>query len=713
MGMRLRLFKMLALANVAALPMQAWAASESADAAASPIGSGGAVLEDIVVTAQKRAQSIERVPASIQVISGGDIAAYQTSSLKAVAARMPNVVLTASPSGAVQANIRGFGTSTANSGFEQSVGLYVDGVYSPRPHSYTGAVFDIDRVEVVKGTQGTLFGKNASVGAMSLVTRKPGRAFGGYLDGSYEFRLDETRLEGAMDVPIGERFRTRIAGVYGDQSKGWVRNLANGKQEPTSTEYAGRIRAEWDATDTLTFNAKGEFSRYKRIGDPFVGVGGTVFNGIEVEDAIKNVSSNLIPGDGGQASNRRRSNVATAGFDWKLGNHTVTAITSWQKLRYDAFVDLDESAGPVDYVVNFYERFRQFTQELRIASDDSGAFSYVAGLFYLNQMLKFGTDTIFIPAPSQQLLTVDARAYSAFAQGTFKATDRLTFTAGLRYTRDEKEGRLDIAKGNQSAVTRTKANDDSFDWSFVGEYEVIDGTRLYGSVSRGHKGQGFANSVPGTALVPARPVFDGEKATNYEIGIKSRFLGGRARGNLAIYQLDVNGFQASQFDPATRLFIVQNVDARSRGVEAELQLLAAEDLQINFSGAYNDANIRATGKQLVSAPRWNMTAGFDYTPQLTDNIELQAGAQFNYVTKYPHQFDLLPGNFTPGHSNLDARIGVKLSPSDIVIAVIAKNLTNERYADFAYGYAFDAPGTAFTQQLNRPRTIALSVHLPF
>lgn len=712
--MNIRLLKSAALASVAILPGYAWA--QGAQPAATEVqqaGSGGAVLEDIVVTAQKRAQSIEKVPASIQVMSGDDIAAYQTSSLKAVAARMPNVVLTASPSGAVQANIRGFGTSTANSGFEQSVGLYVDGIYSPRPHSYTGAVFDIDRVEVVKGTQGTLFGKNASVGAMSLVTRKPGSNFGGYVDGSYEFRLNEARLEGAMDIPIGDRVRTRIAGIYDDQDLGWVRNLATGKQEPTSTEYAGRIKLEWDATDTLTLNAKGEFSRYTRIGDPFVGVGGTVFKGITVGDAVKTVSSKLIPKDDGQASNRRRSSVGAVGFDWRVGSHTITGLTAWQKLRYDAFVDLDESAGPTDYVINFYERFHQFTQELRIASDATRPFQYVAGLFYLDQTLKFGTDTIFIPAPSAQLLTVDARAYSAFAQASYKATDRLTLTAGLRYTRDEKKGILNIRKGTATAVTRTAANDDSIDWSFVGEYEVVDGTRLYSSVSRGHKGQGFANTVPGAALVPVQPVFDGEKATNYEIGIKSRFLDGRARGNLALYQLDVDGFQASQFDPATRLFRVQNVDARSRGVEAELQLLAADDLQLNFSGAYNHAKIRATGDQLVSAPRWNMTAGFDYSPQLTANVELQFGAQFNYVTKYPHQFDLLPGNFTPGHVNLDARIAAKLLQSDIVVALVGKNLTNERYADFAFGYAFDAPGTAFTQQLNRPRTIALSVNVPF
>lgn len=444
-----------------------------------------------------------------------------------------------------------------------------------------------------------------------------------------------------------------------------------------------------------------------------MGVGGNVFKGISVKNPIKNVSSKLIPKDGGQASNRRKNNVQSMTLDWRVGDHTITSITAWQKLKYNAYVDLDESAGPIDYAINFHESFRQFTQELRIASDEANSIHYVAGLFYLNQNLKFGTDTIFIPSPSLQLLDVDSRAYSAFGQVVYKPTAHLTLTGGLRYTRDEKEGALYITKTSGSATTRRKANDNSFDWQFVGEYEVANDTRIYASVSRGHKGQGFANSVPGAALIPATAVFDGEKATNYEIGLKSRFLDGRARASLAVYNLDVKGFQASQFDTASKLFLIQNVDARSRGVEAQLDILPLADLRLNFAGAYNDAIIKRTGAQLVSAPRWNLTAGFAYTPELSEALGLTAGAQFNYVTKFPHQFDLLPGNFTPGHINLDARLGVKHKPTGIEIALVAKNLTNERYNDFSYGYAFDAPGAAFTQQVAPPRSIAITAHLPF
>lgn len=211
------------------------------------LGGGNAsapALEEIIVTAQKREQSIERVPASIQAVTGAAISDYQQVSIKSIAVQVPNLVLTASPSGAIQANIRGFGTSTGNSGFEQSVGLYVDGVYSPRPHSYTGAVFDIDRVEVVKGTQGTLFGKNASVGAISLITKSPENDFGGYLDASYGFTFEEPRFEGAVNAPIGDSVRLRVAGVYGKLNEGWVPNLATGKKEPTSKEYAGRAKLE-------------------------------------------------------------------------------------------------------------------------------------------------------------------------------------------------------------------------------------------------------------------------------------------------------------------------------------------------------------------------------------------------------------------------------------------------------------------------------------
>ena len=269
-----------------------------------------------------------------------------------------------------------------------------------------------------------------------------------------------------------------------------------------------------------------------------------------------------------------------------------------------------------------------------------------------------------------------------------------------------------MAKKAGSQTTAQTINDNSFDWSVIGEYEVAGDTRIYGTVSRGHKAQGALSSVPGAALAPASLFIPGEQATNFEIGIKSRFFDGRARGSIAVYRLNVDNFQGSEFNPVLGSFVTSNIDARATGVEANAQLRVATGLTLDGSAAYNDGKVRATGNQLISAPKFNGTLSASYETPLTTGTALQLGSQFTYTTKYPHQFDLNPYNFTPDHSNLDARVGVKLTGRDIVISVVGKNLTNQQYTEFAFGNPA-APGLSFDHQLDRPRSISLTLHLGF
>lgn len=691
--------------------------SASADAASVPAdieeeqAANPAALEEIVVTAQKRSQSVERVPASIQVQTGETIIAYQQVNLKSIAVSIPNLVLTTAPSGSIAANIRGFGTPSANAGFEQTVALYVDGLYAPRPQLYTGGVYDIDRIEVVKGTQGALFGKNASVGAISLLTSNPGREYGGYYNLSYNLRFEQPRVEGAIDTPIGDRVRLRFSGLYDNAARGWVRNVAIGGSElPTTNEYAGRAKAEWDVTDTFRLNGKLEFDRFRRSGDALMGVGGRAFAGQTIEDATTNATSSRIPENNGQPESLRRTGTQALGFNWDVGKLTVTGLSGWQTLRFSTSIDVDRTAGPADIVNFFTERFRQFTQEVRIATPDNGPISALGGFFYLNQDFDLGLD-VRQAAPVSNLLSQRTKAYSAFGQVVLRPADRLTLTTGLRYTHEIKEGDLRVSKIAGTAITPGRTVNDNVDWSVAAEYELVDAIRAYATVSRGSKAPGFVNSVGGAAIVPTQLVFPGERATNFEVGLKGRFLDNRGRASVSVYQLTVDNFQAAQAVAGTNSFQAASRNARARGMEAEVQFRATTDLRLNLSGAYNDAKFRDNGNQLIMAPRWNGTASFDYSPQLSDAVQLQSGAIFNYVTRYPHQFDMLPGNFTPSHINLDARIGVKLLPSDVTFTLLARNLTNERYADFSFGYPLEA--TAYLQQVTQPRNVSIAMRVPF
>lgn len=671
-------------------------------------------LGEIIVTAQRRSENIERVPASVQVISGSAITDFRQTTLSSVAVSVPNLVLTSSPSGSVQANIRGVGTSTANSGFEQSVALYIDGVYQPRPHSYTGSLFDINRIEVVKGTQGTLFGKNASVGAIGVITNDPGSEFGGYIDASYDFTLDGVRAEGAVDIPGGETFRMRVAGVYANDDKGWVRNLATGDKEPASEEYGVRAKAEWDLTSNLTLNGKYEYNDLERTGNAFILVPGNVVGGsVDVGTITKTAGSNLLPETNGLPGLHRRSQTATVGGNWQVGDHTITALSAWTKLRLQSSLDLDNTTGPIDFAVKFTERFNQFTQELRIASDESRPFTYLAGLFYLDQSLSYESEVRFAPSPQDQILRLGTKTYSGFVQGKYQFSESLALTAGARLTKEKKSGALTSSKIAGTATTSDRVSTTKLDWNVIAEYLAAPDLRFYATVSRGHKAPGFLNTVPGAAIVPNPLVFAGEEATNYEVGVKSRFLDGRARGNLAIYNLEVKDYQGSEYVPALLSFVTSNVDIRSRGVEAELQVQLLKDVQAGFSGAYNDGIIKATGNQMISAPRWNATVNFSFTPSLSDDLTGNFSGLLNYTSKFPNQFDLQPGNYTPGRTLLDLRAGIRHDRTGIELALIGRNVTNKRYVDFASGYPFAAPNTVFLDQIARPRTIAIELKLPF
>lgn len=673
-------------------------------------------LVEIIVTAQRRSQSIERVPVSVQVLSGESITAFRQTDLRSVASSVPNLVLTASPSRAISANIRGIGTSVANAGFEQTVALYVDGVYQPRPYSYSGALFDVDRIEVVKGTQGTLFGKNASVGAIGLYTRDPKGAFGGYLNASYDFTLHAPQLEGGINLPASETLRFRVAGMYSDQNRGWVRDLTTGKKFPTSEEYGIRGKGEWDVTDNLTVHGKLEYAKSDIVGHTLALVPGNVVGGgVDIGKVTTTLATTLLPDNGNLPGIHQRSDTQTIGATWNLGNHTLTALSGWTNLRVNSFTDFIPEASPLDVALRYSERFKQFTQELRFASDESQPFEYMAGLFYLDQTLTYRQEIRWAVLPADQILNTDLKTYSGYVQGKYKFTDDLSLTLGARVTREIKRGTLKSTKVSGTGVTPGVAKTTTFDWNAILDYQVVNGTRVYASISRGHKGPGFLNTVPGLAapVVPSQLIFRGEKATNYEIGLKSRFFDGRARANLAVYNLDVKDYQGSELVPALAALVSSNIDVRSRGVEGELEIQIAPPLRLDFTGAYNDGIIKATGNQNINAPRWNANVNLSFTPELTEDFEGMFSGQLNYTSKFPNAFDLQPGNFTPGRTLLDLRAGIKHVGTGISLALIGKNVMNKRYVDFASGYPFAAANTVFLDTIAKPRTITLQLKVPF
>lgn len=230
--------------------------------------SSGPTVEEVIVTAQRRETKLETTPMSVNVVSGAQVEQAGVRELKDLKASVPGVTIHETPGGLTGVSIRGIGTSAGSQLFEQSVGLFVDGVYHPRARQFRDGLFDVDRIEVVKGSQGVLFGKNTSVGAISIMSRNPGAEFGGYLQGEYESEFGSSTIQGAVDVPVSDRFRFRIAALHDDQA-GWMRNATENRDEGSETRDLIRGVFVLDVTPEFSAALKLQHSDYSATGNTF------------------------------------------------------------------------------------------------------------------------------------------------------------------------------------------------------------------------------------------------------------------------------------------------------------------------------------------------------------------------------------------------------------------------------------------------------------
>lgn len=744
------------------LTMPGWAVAQSADSG----------IPEIVVTAQKRAEFAQRIPVSVVAVGGEALASQGVKDLFQAVTLVPGVVFSRAPDDGLALTFRGLGTQARPQAFEQSIALFADGVFLGKGRLYATGFFDVDRMEFIKGTQSTLLGKNASLGAISVVARQPGDDFEVEGRAGYEFENGGYQLDAATTLPLNDRISLRLAAHYNDLD-GWVYNDVTGRDGPVRKDLGLRAILRAELSDRLTVTLSDQYAVNKQLGASYQLVGDAIPATLGEGKLDDHTAQFTSLTDSGDSWHRTRSNIASLKAELEIGDHMLVAQTAYVTYKLRNLDDFDFSA---DDSVNFdrAEHYRQFTQELRLQSPTGGALDYMVGFFFLSSHWNSREDQHWQvpgfppagpPGPGQLFngpfvnqFVQDQKAYSGFASGTWHIGDALRLAGGIRYTRETKDvlfgrtARAPFTVWNQIAnppfdPTPLAHDSDFIDGNVSLQYDVTRDVMAYASFGHGSKSGGFVESntiaVPPSALVngkvPAALVAAGaairdEKVKSYEVGLKTTLLDRRLRFNIAGFWTDISNFQDTIFTGGTLGFITFNGPARSRGVEVETAFQITPELRFDGGLTYADSTgilqpidpatnapqVDANGDPVFGryrrsqAPRLIFNAGFTYDGRLTDRLNWQLGANIRRRSAMFNQDQQLFRS--DPLTTLDLRAGIEASEKSWGIDVVAKNVTNSKAEDFASPSVdprYAAFYGAYLAGPNPLRTIMASVHFRY
>ena len=729
-------FPLIGLSFAGAAIAQTSADQPSTSAPPPPAAQGGFDAGDIVVTARKRAESVQDVPISVSAVSGTTLQQRGLANLESLTTLVSGVTVQRSANNIATFYVRGLGTGPGNDSFENSVALFIDGSYAGRPPEGNQPIFDLERVEIIKGTQAALLAKNTSLGAFSTTTRKPGTEYAFNFAASYEFALGSHLLDGGVDVPISDTLAVRLSGQANLQ-KGWIRNELTDKDIPRTNSLAGRIVAVWKPT--ADFDATLLYQQYRvnnaglneqyavdLIGRAQQLATAAGYTGFEARLDRRTAQNSTTFGDSYETNDGKR---AIGTLNHRLGDYTLTSVSAYSEYTQDRpHFDNDELPGKYTEA-DIVNGNHQFTQEVRLSSPSDRRLNFIVGAFYLHEKWRYvrtieavrGT----LPAsvlPITGMFFEDFRlstnTVSGFGQGNFNVTDALSLSLGVRLTNEQRSAdflRETLVPGVFTSVlypaiapTTRKISATNVDGSVSVQYKLNRDYLFYASYSRGTKGGGFLSSPTSADL--AR--YDPEKADNYEVGGKLTF--GRSHFNMALFQTNVSGFQQSVFLGGAFRFDPQ--DLKAKGVETDAVYEVSDALRLSGSVTYLHAR-RDDGTEPVNAPKWsgNVTASFRQPVGADLQFTADAGMNFKSRVFYtpesrtlgygsPTNLDanVLPGN---AYAMVDGRLAVGPRDGRWQVSLIGKNLLDKDIVSYARTGTFVTG--ASTASIAMPRTVAI------
>lgn len=760
-------------------------------------------LEEIIVTAQKREQSLQDVPIAISAFSGDALDTRVIEELVDLQLSVPNLIFDQA-----RANLRGVGNNAISSTAENGLGYHVNEVYLNAPVGRNTEYFDIERIEVLRGPQGTLYGRNTTAGVLNIITARPTEEFEGHINLQYG-NYDNIRVRGALNLPVSDNFKQRFAGIYLKRD-GYNTNLFTGNDVDGRDSYALRSSSTLDVGDsfsaTLVVNYLKEDSNRANetkgtcTKDPQFGCS-ALDRGFETPDVTNTLWNSIdflgaLPGgdyfsDAFNPPDFRVVNIdqepitqvdelfISLEMTYDFGDLSLTAVTGYQDLETYRFQDFDRFVSnqrlnfPVTYRADFVNDIttdeirsgrqdildaRQFSQEVRLASNYEGRFNFLVGAFYFeydadskaqfsHPILSIGQNLLGLPDEAE-FFSIESEgivsdSFALFGEGYYDVSDRTRVTVGLRHTWDEKAIQTRTVFWSLPDFTVADA-----DWSVTTgklsvDHRLNEDTLLYGTFSRGYKAGGLNPGGPAGG-----ETFDPEFLYTVEFGTKSTFLDGRLRANFNGFYYDYKGLQIGAVRGTS--VVTVNADADIKGLEAEFYYAVTDAFFLDANFAYLDVTLDniltsdpgdpaglapgvvialdengnrqfdsdgnviqdIAGNTLRNAPNFSFKVGGDYTWQLQNDYRVTARFDYAWQDNYfANEFNK-PTDRIGSWSQADAQLVFSPNDGSWSIKAYMKNIFD---SDEVTRIGQDGPLVGRFRSVNvlEPRTYGLELNYNF
>lgn len=658
---------------------------------------GTGLLEEIVVTATKRETNLQDTAMSVSAFTGEQLEQAGATDLREMQLFTPGLWVGGNAGfGTNPIVIRGIGSLITGIGADEAVGVYIDGIYQGRTAGNIFEFVDIDRVEVLRGPQGTLYGRNATGGAINVITKTPGDEFEGRVEGEVT-SFDGWGARGYFLVPVSDNLGVKLSGGKYDRD-GWIHNPTTGIAGSAVDKEYFSLGLHWTPSDRTTVDIRGYTGTSKLP---------TAYK--DLNDGIDTLS--VYTADHPNTSRREFTSVSgtiTHDFDW----FTAKAIVGYLETEVADFADSDGQAiNNVQY--RGFNESDQYSVELQFASTGSGPFTWLIGAFYFDESAEDDTPFNFFRDPMAIFgvppgiglgplgllfaAEVDTEAWAGFGELTFQPVDRITLTAGVRYSTESKDwlgciggfAVYEVDYRPDLCDASFVPDDDSWDaWTphFVIDFQLTDDMLFYASATRGFRSGGWNWTAP--TFPDTDNGFNPEFVWTYEGGMKTDLLDRRARFNVSGFYSDFTNVQVRTTDPNGLITIVNAATADIYGVEMELSATPVDNFNIAGTAAWLDATYAEfigaggndlSGNRLNRSPEWQLSLMAQYTFPIGDIGTLTPRVEWQYVDEMFHDENNTQPQGSESFDIVNVKLRFESNDSRWGAELYARNADNTQY----------------------------------
>ena len=681
------------------------------------------VLDEIIVTAQKKTENAQDVPISISAYSGEALESLGVEGTADLGQLVPGLEISSSSGAGSQliVTLRGVGLNDFNTNNSGPVGIYSDEVYISSPILTAFQFFDTERVEVLKGPQGTLYGRNTTGGAIKFVSNKPTEELEFSARGAYS-SFNTTSLEAAVSGPLTDNIRGRVA-IAKDDSDGYLRNIAGNRDENGKDTLFWRGILDFDVTDAISLRANIHGARDRSPAFKTTHLG----TGPGGSDALGYVG----PTDPREGNYNRTENVNVDSFggyleaNFQFGDISVTSVTAYDEA--DSLYPEETDSSPLQLIeIDYGVESETITQELRIQSEGD-RFDWLLGGYYLDENLTQnqtvdlfralrpltgglfddGSGTGGAPVLfARSLNNQDTQTYAVFGQADYDLTDKLTVSVGARYTDEKRDftataaleelATFGVPSAPLYAFPDLNLSEDAFSWRIGADYQATENILLYANASRGFKSGGFNGGFlsldPTEAQAQTMP-YEAEYLTAYEAGFKSDLLENRLRLNGSIFMNDFEDLQVltllNRGPGSTPLQVLDNAsDAKVLGAEFDAIFYPAENFLLNLTASFLDSELQnfqsaggtdLSGNRLAKTPSRSLSGLARYDHNLGELGSVYLQGSFAYKSEIFFSPENNPLTSQKAYKLVNARLGYEAESGNWGAAIFANNLSDEEY----------------------------------